>query len=362
MKYRLNEIMGKTTYTADKTEVINLDQSDPISELIIDLGVNNTANGSMTLHPTACLTKIELMDGSRPLVSLSGLQAEAIDWYTHKAFRPANWNMAITDNSMRRYIGINFGRWLWDEKYAFDPKRYTNPQLKLTLDINAGGLTATSDTLRVLAASFDKKAISPVGFMSCVGVADKPLGASSHIYYDLPVDKALRRLFYRVQKAGTEPDQLAVNFRLGENGYKIIPFDLSTDAILSQIMAEYPRVFEEYLYTIGTTNRYLMVAPSSKVMAWANSWSESVAANNISLYDGDGGRLKTIASLNVNAQIGVRGVYPHCMFAIPFGDLKDDRDWYEMEGITKLQLDVTCASGAAATDTGELIVEKVEPY
>ena len=30
-KYRLNEIFGKSTYTADKTEVINIDQSDPVA-------------------------------------------------------------------------------------------------------------------------------------------------------------------------------------------------------------------------------------------------------------------------------------------------------------------------------------------
>ncbi len=362
MKYRLNEIMGKTTYTADKTEVINIDQADPISELIIALTVNASAAGSMTLHPTACLSKIELMDGSKPLVSLKGLQAEAIDWYTHKAFRPGNYNIALNGNSMVRYIGINFGRYLWDPQYAFDPKKYTNPQLKLTLDINGGGLTATSDTLAVFANSFDRKAISPVGFMSCIDVADKPLAASGHIYYDLPVDLALRRMFYRVQQAGLEPNQMITNLRLGENGYKTIPFDLSTEDIVAMIAAEYPEVAEEYFFATTTSNRYLMITPSSRVTAWGTPWGATAIANSLTLYDGDGGRLKTIDSTGVNAMIGVKGQHPHCMWQIPFGDLKDPTDWYEMEGLTKLQLDVTTASGAAATDIGELVVEQVVRY
>jgi hypothetical protein len=362
MNYRLNEIMGVTTYEADKTEVINIDQADPISELIIALTVNCTGMGNRVLHETACLKKIELMDGSKPLVSLSGLQAEAIDWYSHKAFRHANWNVAINDNSMLRYIGINFGRWLWDEKYAFDPKRFTNPQLKLTIDVNAGGDTATSDTLAVYANSFDKKVISPAGFLGCVNVADKPLAVSSHIYYDLPVDQTLRRLFYRAQRAGKEPNQMVWGLRLGENGYKVVVFDLYTDEITAMTLADYPRVTEEYLFTIAPANRYLMVAPSAKVMATGTPWSTSAATRNIALYDGDGGRLKTIASLDTQAQIAVAGIYPHCLFCVPFGDLKDDNDWYKMEGISKLQLDVLTTAGALTTDTGELVVEEVIPY
>ncbi len=362
MKYRVNTIKAQETFSADKTEVINIDQADPISELMIAAQFYQSAAGSMTLHPVACITKIELVDGSTPLVSLTGLQAEALDWYSHKNFRPGNWNAALAGNYLVRYIGINFGRWLWDEKYAFDPKKFTNPQLKVTMDINGGGLTGTYVKLQVIANSFDAKQVSPVGFLSARDVADKALGASSHIYYDLPTDETIRRLLIRAQTVGTEPNQLITNFKLGENGYKTIPFDISTEDLTAMLLAKYGRVKEEYLFVPTTSNRYLMIAPSSKVMATGNPWGTTAATNDITLYDGDGGRLKTILTTACNAQIKVDGCHPHCMWCIPFGQEDKDDDWYDMDRITKLQLDVTCASGAASTDTGEVMVETVHKY
>ncbi len=362
MKYRVNTIKAQETYSADKTEVINLDQKDPISELMIAAQFYQSAAGSMTLHPVACITKIELVDGSTPLVSLSGLQAEAIDWYSHKKMRPGNSNIALAGNYVVRYIGINFGRWLWDEKYAFDPTKFANPQLKVTMDINAGGLTGTYVKLQIIGNSFDAKSISPVGFLSARDVADRALGASSHIYYDLPTDETLRRLFFRAQTAGTEPNQLITNFKLGENGYKTIPFNESTEDLTAMLLARYGRVSEDYIFGITSSNRYLMIVPSSKVHMSATPWATTAITNSIALYDGDGGRLKTINTSGDQASISVVGCHPHCMWAIPFGQEDKDDDWYDLKSIPKLQLDVTCASGAASTDTGECIVETVHPY
>lgn len=361
-KYRQNTIMAQTTYSADATEVINIDQSDPISELMVAAQFYQSAAGSMTLHPVAAITKIELVSGSTPLVSLKGLQAEAIDWYTHRDFRPGNWNAALAGNYLVRYIGLNFGRYLWDEKYAFDPKMFKNPQLKISLDLDGGGLTQTYVKLQILANSFDKKQISPMGFLSARDIADKALAASSHIYYDLPVDETIRRIFYRAQTAGTEPNQLVSNFKLGENGYKIIPFDLSTEDLAAMLLARYGRVREEYLFVPTSSNRYLMIAPSSKVMATGNPWATTAVTNDITLYDGDGGRLKTIISSSGNSQIKVVGCHPHCMWCLPMGQEEKDDDWYEMEGISKLQLDVTTTSSGASTDTGECVVETVHRY
>lgn len=361
-KYRVNTIKAQETFSTDKTEVINIDQADPISELMIAAQFYQSAAGSMTYHPVYSITKIELVDGSKPLVSLTGLQAEAIDWYSHKQFRPGNWNMGMQTNYMVRYIGINFGRYLWDEKYAFDPKRFSNPQLKVTMDIDGGGLTQTYIKLMVIANSFDAKKVSPAGFLSARDVADKALAASSHIYYDLPVDETIRRMFYRSQTVGTEPNQHVSNFKLGENGYKTIPFDQSTEDLTAMLLAKYGRVEEDYLFQVTTSNRYLVHAPTSKVMMQASIWAETAATNSITLYDGDGGRMETIASAACDAAIHVSGCHPHGMWCIPFGQEEKDDDWYELEGISKLQLDVTTGSGALSTDTGELIVETVNKY
>ncbi len=71
MNYRMATLHALKSYTADTTEIIDVNVRDPISQLIIELRVGNTAD-EMQAHPIACLTKIELVDGSDVLFSLSG--------------------------------------------------------------------------------------------------------------------------------------------------------------------------------------------------------------------------------------------------------------------------------------------------
>ena len=98
MNYRLATIQAVKSYTADVTEIIDLDMVDPISQLLIQLDVVNVGD-TPTAHAIACLTKIELIDGSDVLFSLSGYEAEAVDIYHNKRMR-SNFNMYLTGNSV----------------------------------------------------------------------------------------------------------------------------------------------------------------------------------------------------------------------------------------------------------------------
>ncbi|MDP2366526.1 MAG: hypothetical protein Q8M94_22455, partial [Ignavibacteria bacterium] len=150
MNHRLSTILPRSTYNADKTEIIELDMADPVSQIIVELAVTGVGDVA-TAHAIACLTKIEIVDGSEVLFSLSGYEAEAVD-INHNGGMRSNWNPYLTGNDVQRFIGINFGRFLWDPLLAFDPKKFRNPQLKLTLDIDAGGNASNSNKLQVWGA------------------------------------------------------------------------------------------------------------------------------------------------------------------------------------------------------------------
>ena len=178
MKYRLAQLFAQKSYTADATETIDIDVADPISQLIIELGVVNVGSVAPTAHAIACLTKVELVDGSDVLFSLSGYEAEAADIY-HNGMLRANYNPYLDGMECQRFVGINFGRKLWDPMLAFDPKQFRNPQLKLTLDINAGGNAPVTNKLRVWANLFDEKVISPQGFLMHKLIKSYSMGSAS---------------------------------------------------------------------------------------------------------------------------------------------------------------------------------------
>jgi len=358
MNYRLNKFYARLQHTGDTTVVIDLNMRDVISSLLIGLEVTNSA-ASMTAHPVACLTKIEIVDGSDVLYSLDGYEAEALDWYDQGGKFRSNYNYALNGGNICRYIGINFGRWLWDKEYAFDPKRFTNPQLRISLDIDAGGNSGSSVYITCWANLFDEAVPSLKGFFTTKEVKEYSIASATHEYTDLPLDYPYRALYFRPFVAGTEPNRCVSALKLSEDQDKRVPFDCGVQEIERALLAKYPPVEEHYYYALNTSNRYLYVAPTTRVTAYGAVWAESAAAQDAAFYDGDGGRLKTIAADNPsNTQILVRGYVPHAVYEIPFGDKNDPADFYDVRRLGSLRLDIT----GAATATGYIFLQQVRPY
>lgn len=362
MNYRLATVHARKSYTADTTEIIDLDVQDPISALIVELAVTNGASAAPTAHAIACLTKIELIDGADVLYSLSGYEAEGVDWY-HNKKEPANWNPYLSGMDVQRFIKLNFGRWLWDPLLAFDPKKFRNPQLKLTLDINAGGVSASTNKLQAWAAIFDEKPIVPVGFLMHKQIKNYTLTASGHEYTDLPTDHPYRKLLIRQQTAGTEPNQLISNVKLTEDQDKRVVVDHGTEDILRTIAALSPPYKEQLYGYVGTTSTNGFCTPTTRVNGMAQRWALTTGAGEIAFYDGDGGRFKVIAATAAsNMNLLAQGFLPHGVWEIPFGDQNDTNDWYDVTKVGSLKADITAASGASSSDSLQIFLQQLRRY
>lgn len=362
MNYRLSTILAREEYTADTTKVIDINVSDPISRLVVTWENYNSATGQPTGHPARCITKIELVDGSDVLYSLNGSEAQALDFYdNHKA--PANLLAYANGMYSEAIFNLNFGRFLHDPDLAIDPKKFTNLQLKLTLDIDAGGITSTKGQLTVLAHLFDTKAITPAGFLMSKEIKDYSMGASSHEYTDLPVDHTYRKLLVRAHKYGTGADYAFTNIKLSEDVDKKIPFDQTIGEILRTIVSEVPPYRERLIGNGHTAARYFYITPTYWPRYGACAWRKASATGNVSLYEGDGGRMTEIQeAAGPNFAALIEGHCPHGVISFPFGDQQNIEDWYDISGIGSLQLDVQAGSGMASTDSCQILLQQLRKY
>ena len=361
MNYRLSTIHARKTYTSDITEIIDLNLVDPLSQLIIELAVTGVGDAS-TAHAIACLEKIELVDGSDVLFSLSGYEAEAVDIYNNKAMRK-NWNPYLTGMDVQRFVAINFGRYLWDPQLAFDPKKFRNPQLKLTLNIDAGGNASNSNKLQVWGAMFDQKEVSPIGFLMHKEIKSYIMTASGHEYTDMPRDYSYRKLLLRCQKAGTEPNQLVNHVKLSEDQDKKIVLDHGTEDIFRTIAETNPMITELIMFPITTTSGNRYCTPTTRVNGNITEWAAAIAAGAMAFYDGDGGRFKAICATGpTNAQAVVNGWLPHATWEIPFGLQDMIEDWYDVTKVGSLKLDITGESGLAGTETLQIFLQQLRRY
>jgi len=362
MNYRLSTLLADTSYSADKTEIIDIDVIDPISQIIMELSANITDDTAITAHVMECITKIELIDGSDVLFSLTGKEAEAADWYCNHNFN-SPWNIYMGWGETERQIRLNFGRYLLDPVLAFDPKKFRNPQLKISLDINAGGAVPTTNKLRVWAVLFDEKKVTPVGFLMHKEIKNYVMTASGHEYTDLPRDYPYRKLFIRQQEAGTEPGQNISNIKLSEDQDKRIIVNHLPEDILRTIAMISPPIWEYIHARVATSQTSIYCTPTTRVYAVATELGDTSGAGAIATTMGDGGLIKAIAATAQKyAQLFVTGYLPHGVYEIPFGLQDQIEDWYDVTKVGSLKLDITGASGLGGTETAQVFLQQLRKY
>lgn len=80
MNYRLANILAEEAATTAATKTLDINLADPISRIVVQMkGLNSS--GVPTAHPAKMISKIELVDGSDVLFSLSGVEAQALNFH-----------------------------------------------------------------------------------------------------------------------------------------------------------------------------------------------------------------------------------------------------------------------------------------
>jgi len=348
MNTRTYTLLGSTTYDADKTEIIDLDVQDPISQIAVVYRPVNVVTGTQLAHPAASITKIEIVDGSEVLWSLSGREAQALDYY-HRQIEPFNY-MDITDGgSPMVTIMLNFGRFLFDSELAFNPLNYKNPQLKISIDLNAQSADIVAGSMQVFAELFDEKVITPVGYLMGKEVESYTLGDNAHHYVDMPTDKVWRKLLVRAQRNGTDWASQIAHIKLSQDADKKVIFDHDSFPFAAH-QASQVRPYREHIFGSGNiAARYGYCTPGFHVRFASTAWRATIGGGDQAFFGGSGGRFQYIQAVaGPNWQAIVEGWLPHSVVEYPFGLQQDIGDWFDPVNVGSMKLDIT---GGAAVDT-----------
>lgn len=362
MNYRLATIFPEKTYSADATEIIDLTVRDPVSEMVIRFRPTTGAEAASDGHPTKCISKVELVDGSDVLLSLTGQEIEALDWYSNQVVRTnIIWYLATTAQECA--LHIPFGRFLYDPVLALDPTKFDNLQLKVTIDLDGGCFNNTQVVMSVFAHLFDEKSVTPEGFLMSKEIKDYALGAGTHEYTDMPRDYPYRKLLMRIQKYGTGPEYCFDELKLSEDNDKRIPFNHGIEEILHAITSWSKPYREWIICTALAAGRYFHITPGYWPGLTGAVWSNSISATDLAVYEGDGGRMLVTQSPAVrNMMVAVMGWCPHSTVCIPFGLQQDMADWYDVTKVGALQLDLKSASGMSSSETCQVFLQQLRRY
>jgi len=358
MRYRIASVLAEETIIPAATKVIDLDMTDVMSRIQINLEVqrDGTVLGD---HPAATISNIELIDGSDVIFSMSGKECQALDYY-QTGQMPLN---AITDragNDCISVFNVNFGRFLWDKELAFNPAKFRNPQLKITHNYQACGGTPGAARMEVRAFLFDELVPSPTGVLMAKEHYQYTCSTvDTYEYIDMPVDHLTRRYMILGTAAGYFCQQVVNELRLSEDNAKRVPYDTKVWQLLKMLHQTYPRIEEYGHFNLLAATKVIYASPTQDIVLNACGAAVTQVISVSAIPTKMPITTDITADGEVHAQIS--GYDPHYAFIVPFGDPMDPADWYDVVKVGNLKLRLK--SGAAGINgVVEIVTEQLRTY
>lgn len=365
MNYRDATILAEETLGAATTKTIDLNVSQPISriELSYKITLEDYAMLAALVSP---ITKLELVDGSDVLHSLSGVQNQALCIYDRRV-PTMNHDIIASGAGSHATLGIDFGRYLWDRELAFDPSRFKNPQLKITHNRALLSAATTVHSLEIHAQCFDERAISPIGFlMAKEHWTWTPSTNNEYGYADLPTDYPIRQILLRPYLTQVRPLVVVDHFKLSEDNDKRIPLDLELTSYVKRMHGVWQKLQEGCGDTCWDTNvikKY--VTPTGEETNWLAMGIMEGATVYVPQCPAaiTGGYVQMLSSTSgVNYQGIVSGYLPHHTIQFPFGLQDDIDDWYDVTKVGSLRARMQAAASCSTTSVVSLVLQQLRRY
>ena len=364
MLYRRSYLESRKVL-ADSGEVtVDITPRDPITGLWIEIRATNGTTNNRGNLVADCISSIEVIDGSDVLYSLDGHEAAALtmllggqvpSWLVDE--HPSN----VQDMS----IFIPFGRWWGDEEYSLNPRRFTNPQVRVAWNlatITAVGVTGfTSGTGRLtVVADIMEGAREPRGFLMTKQHYTSTGAASGDDYVDLPRDHPIAMLLLRAYKSATAMNTVISQVKIDIESGRHVPLDMRMTDLIRVMSMKLPLI----------TYRHSFHAADGDTIKTIPKFGESVSLLPCDIDDtvvgynhvgyGEGAiRLDTAGSAQSTARrllAVVTGWWPFGVIGIPFGDLRTPATWLPGPSFSSMRAILT--QGAASSTIAIALVQE----
>lgn len=358
MQYRRSLLLSPADVGDAGTKVIDLNFPDIVSRLTILFSTTNPGSISITEHPAANMPKIELVDGSNVIFSLTGMQTHALEFYDTGKLYPGGGSLVPAWNLVHNAV-INFGRFLWDTLLAFDPKKFTNPQLKITYDEDAAVASTVANTLCVIAEIFDEKAAAPSGFLMNKELFAYAPSAGATEEIDMPTDYPFRQILVEARVNNLWFGGIIGNIKLTEDNDRKIPFDLTGSQLESLNHALFGPCSEHIVADLAAdTGVTVYHAATQGIMLRGDFYNTGSLIDNVPF--GYSSLLKTTTQTGYQP-MDIAGTMPHGVFSVPLGNIQDMADLYDLKG-KALKLKIQAGTGKTFTETFHVITQQVRSY
>lgn len=361
MNYRSDCLLpAQAMAAASGTLTLDIKTRKPISRIELTYSTTKVLATNAYGVP-ADIPKIELVDGSKPLHSLCGYTNQALAYYSRGAIAMEHGQHIRTQEEIAIYA-LDFGRFLHDPLLAFDPTRFSNPQLKISWNRVLCDASIATDSMEIWAELFDEKVPSLIGFLSAREIWSGNFLANNSVNEVLlPEDEVIRQILVRANRASYEPWAQVDIAKLDEaSDGKVIFEYLDLEKYFQRMKSRWPMIKVPFIggFDGGAETFYV---PQTDYDAWINGVAEGAdGATHIGAASIKGGCavMHSTAGANLVGESG--GYLPWHCFQFPMGKQDDPEDWYDPTG-KKPRLRLTSNTSGVSGD-GNVVIETVHKY
>lgn len=374
MRTRDYDIVRQETQSSDaSSKSWDLKGLDPLSALWLEFVATNGTTSNKGNFISDVITKIEVVDGSKPLVSLNMFELEVLHFLkTGKTpgMFPSQWASGL----QRHGAYLLFGRKLWDPDFAFCPGRYKNPQLKITWNLAAVRTIDTTTsfatgTLKITAcAKVMEDVAAPGKFLSQKQVETFTMPTSGTHKTEMPVDYPWRLALIRCYLQGYDINEMIETLSLDFDSGKSKPLDkryvtdLDGEA-LQQFGASRLKydILESHQDKIRLLHNkepdlrpYYQTAGAGVAVGIDYQWSNEAKLNAYSMAD---------AAVTTDFKITAveEGHALHAILPITFGRMDDPASWLDATKFGKCDLNMYVPSGGGYAGVSSVVLEQPRP-
>lgn len=361
MEYRIANLKLEEAVTANKTIPIELDAVDTISRLQIKID-------TLSVTPTFVapivdvISKVEVVDGSDVLFSLDGEEAQMVNFF-NRGKSPYNYLSAGAAKRSIAELGIDFGKYLWDPELAFNPSQFDNPQLKITVDIDAFDSGGVDTKVTVDAFLFDELAVSPTGFLMTKDIYQYSAVQSGYEYIELPRDYPIRQLFYGNGYAGKNLRDQVDHLKLSTDEDKHIVYDMAIRDLLDIVHPMYGRAEESVMmYALGAAGSDdVFLMPTARGRAMGQCQGNIACSHHlVQISYTKWQAYQELAACG--AEYLCTGYDPYAFVPLLFHDQADPSKWFDPATVKKIVLRVDPDSSASTSATAKTVVQQSRSY
>lgn len=367
MLYRKHEEYYQLALDDVGTKIIDLHSASPISALRLTFVGTNGSSYNKDNRLNDVITKIELVDGSDQLMSLSLKEAQALEFRrTGKMpfMRPGEKN----GGGQEEAVMLLFGRALWDNELYLDLTKFKNPQLKITTNIAAvraaaaDGFVAASLKVTIDMYLIEEGAGSAAGFMMAKNVYGFTSAAAGDEHIDMPTDYPWVNLMVRAFLAGNDVDENISALKINCDSGKFIPISKKVKDIYKAEEQDLGPALLKYwlMRKNGETVTHdlnhdpiIALCPTltNRIASCGYSWSSRFS---LFLTDAAGAAITTEEEVIFH----VHGSCPHSSVNVPFGLRDDPATYFDVSKYGDIDLVLTQAAASAVS----VVLEQLRPY